>query len=447
MPIRKLGTGTLEPQQRATSTEGSGTTSMDVQGLTAPALFAGAKTQSALRTETQRLASGLRINTAADDPSGLAIAESLASKVAGLDQGVHELQNAGNALTVAEGAMGAIADILQRMRTLVVQARSDLQSNADRDMMQNELTQLRLEIDKIAQNTSFNGRALLDGSASSALTRPPRALLVKNDALAGGGTVIDTIVDPFSPNVAPTAPQMAQLLTIDSYDPTVPALNITVTIGSQEARFGPEQVASAQIGAGTNYTPAGTPPTIGNPTFTQSDLNGMGATVLSFNVGVMTAADVGKSALVVTLSGEQKAAGGTLHVNSGDGEGSVIAVDIPSMSSVNLGVNEVILGDDLQNQAAEYRIDYAITTLGGARATVGAQMVSLQEAATGGNVASLNMKASESAIRDLNVGSAVTDFTRDQIQVQFQTKLIADAEHLSQGVSTLVADSIVKKAG
>ena len=54
------------------------------------------------------------------------------------------------------------------------------------------------------------------------------------------------------------------------------------------------------------------------------------------------------------------------------------------MSSVNLGVNEVILGDDLQNQAAEYRIDYAITTLGAARAVIGAQTVSLQEAATGG---------------------------------------------------------------
>jgi flagellin len=418
---------------------------MDVQGLTAPALFAGARTQSALRTETQRLASGLRINTAADDPSGLAIAESLASKVAGLDQGVHELQNAGNALNVAEGAMGTIADILQRMRTLVVQARSDLQSTADRNGMQAELTQLRLEIDKIAQNTSFNGRALLDGSASSALPQPPRIMLSKNDGLAGGGQVIDTIVDPSTPNLAPTSPQIAQLLTIDSYDPVANALNLTVTIGSQEAVFGPTQVAAAQVGAGTNYPLGSTPPIPGlQYDYTQSDQ--YSSPVLNFNVGTLTAADVGKSALIVSLPGEQKAPGATLHVNSGDAEGSVIAVDIPGLSSVNLGVNEVILGDDLQNQAAEYRIDYALTTLGSARAVIGAQTVSLQEAATGGAVASLNTKASESAIRDLDVGAATTALARDQIQVQFQTMLIADAQTLSRGVASLVSDSMVKAA-
>ena len=417
---------------------------MDVLGLTAPALSAGARTQSALRTETQRLASGLRINTAADDPSGLAIAESLASKVAGLDQGVRELQNAGNALNVAEGAMGAISGILQRMRALVVQARSDLQSTADRAGMQAELSQLRLEIDTIAQNTTFNGRALLDGSASSALPQPPRIMLSHNDGLAGGGAVIDTIVDPSSPYFAPTAPQLAQLLTIDSFDPVANALNITVTIGSQEAVFGPTQVAQAQIGAGTNFPVGGAPPVPPVPTFTQVD--GSFNPVLGFNVGTMTAADVGKSALIVSLPGEQKAPGASLHVNSGDAEGSVIAVDIPGMSSVNLGVNEVILGDDLQNQAAEYRIDYAITTLGAARAVIGAQTVSLQDAASGSNVASVNTKASESAIRDLNIGTAVTALTRDQIQVQFQTKLIADAQTLSRSFATLVADSIVKAA-
>ena len=128
----------------------------------------------------------------------------------------------------------------------------------------------------------------------------------------------------------------------------------------------------------------------------------------------------------------------------GDAEGSVIAVDIPGLSSVNLGVNEVILGNDLQNQAAEYRIDYALTTLGAARATIGAQTVSLQEAANGGNIASVNTQASESAIRDLNVGEAVTTFTRDKIQNLFQNRLVADANTLSRTYATLVADAIVR---
>ncbi|MBV8749384.1 MAG: hypothetical protein JO103_06700 [Candidatus Eremiobacteraeota bacterium] len=198
-----------------------------------------------------------------------------------------------------------------------------------------------------------------------------------------------------------------------------------------------------QVPNGSN-TPLGfSPPSPGNPTFIQQSQNGGGPQVLAFNIGTLTSADVGKEGLLVTLPGEQKAPGSALMINTGDAEGAVLSVDIPGMSSVNLGVNQVILGDDLQNQAAEYRIDYAIGKLGNVRSQVGAQTVALQEAANNGNIASVNTQASESAIRDLNVGSEVTAFTRDQIQNQFQTKLVADSEHLSEIVATLVSDSIV----
>jgi flagellin len=416
---------------------------MDVRGLADLALSAGFKTQNSLASDTRRLASGLRINTAADDPSGLAIAESLASKVAGLDQGVHEIQNAGNALTVADGAMSSISSILQRMRGLVVEARSDLLSSGDRSDLQSELDQLRLEIDKIAQNTTFNGRALLDGSASSQLALSSRTLLI-NPALSGGGTLIDTTIDPASPYVPANAPQFANLVSVDSYDPATDSLNITVTIGSQDPSFGTDQTVPLQVPNGSNTPTLLLPPTPGNPTFLQNSQNGAGPQVLGFNIGTLTPGDVGLSALIVSLPAQFKAPGSALQVNSGDAEGAVISVDIPGMSSVNLGVNQVIIGNDLQNEAAEYRLDYAISSVGGARAQVGAQTVSLQEAANGGNVASVNMQASESAIRDLNVGDAMTAFTRDQIQNQFQMRLVADAEHLSAIVATLVADSIVR---
>ena len=403
-------------------------------------------TQNNLRKETQRLASGLRVVTAADDPSGLAIAETLASKVAGLDQGVHEVQNASNALTVAEGAMSTVSQILQRMRTLVVQARSDLQSVADRNNIQAEPNQLRLEIDRIAQNTSFNGRSLLDGSASSQAVLGTRALLSVNDGLAGGGTVLDTIVDPNSPYVAFDAPQMAQLITLDSYDPVAGNLNITVTLGSQDqGAFGPDQTVSLQVPNGSN-TPTGfSPPTPGNPTFVQQSQNGSGPQVLGFNIGMLTSTDVGKTSLLVTLPAQQKAAGGTMYVNSGDAEGAVIGIDIPGMSPVNLGVNQVILGSDLQNQAAEYRVDYAIGTLGGVRAQVGAQIIALQAAANNGTTTSMETQASESAIRDLNVGAEVTAFTRDRIQNQFQQRIISDSQHLARIYATLVSDALAHR--
>jgi len=418
---------------------------MDVSSLSGLAISASLKTQRDLATDTSRLASGLRVNSAADDPSGLAISQSLATRVQGLDQGVQEIQNAGNALSVAEGAMSSISSILQRMRALVVEARSDLLSTGDRSDLQSELDQLRLEIDRIAENTSFNGRALLDGSASSAIAQSSRAIMI-NPELAGGGTLIDTTIDPSSPYIPANAPQFVNLLSVDSYDPVTDNLNITVTIGSQESSFGADQTVSGlQVPNGSNFPSILLPPAPGQPTFLQNSQNGAGPQVLAFNIGTLTPGDVGKEALIISLPAQFKAAGSALQINTGDAEGAVLSVDIPGLSSTNLGVNEVILGNDLQNEAAEYRIDYAITTLGGVRAQVGAQTVSLQEAANGGNVASVNTQAAESAIRDLDVGSAVTTFTRDQIQSQFQTRLVADANKLSKSIATLVADSIVAR--
>jgi flagellin-like hook-associated protein FlgL len=123
----------------------------------------------------------------------------------------------------------------------------------------------------------------------------------------------------------------------------------------------------------------------------------------------------------------------------------VIGIDIPGMSSINLGVNQVILGTDLQNQAAEYRVDYAIESLGAVRAQVGAQTIALQAAATNGTTASLATQTSESAIRDLNVGAEVTAFTRDKIQNQFQQRIIADTQRLARVYATLVSDALVHR--
>jgi len=417
---------------------------MDVLSLSGIAVNANLKTKNALMTETERLSSGLRVNTAADDPSGLAIAETLQTKVAGLDQGALEIQNANNALTVADGAMATISDILQRMRTLVVESRSGLQSTADLNDTQSELTQMSLEINRIAQNTQFNGRNLLDGSASSQLTLPTRALLVVNPQASGGGQIIDTSVDPNAPYVSPTAPQMVQQVSVDSYDPTSNNLSVTITLGSQETSFGPEQTITLPVANGTNFPVGFSAPTPGNPTFVQQSQGGSGPQVLGFNIGTLTPADVGAVALLVTLPAQTKAPGAALDVNSGDGEGSIVSIDIPGVSAVNLGVNEVILGDDLENQGAEYRVDYAIESLSGIRATVGAQMVSLQEAVSAGNTAAVNYQMSESAIRDANIGAETTAFTKDQILNSFQTRLIAATERMSAIVATLVADSIVR---
>jgi flagellin len=404
---------------------------MDVGALANFALNAGAQTQQDLMTQTQRLSSGLRINSAADDPSGLAIATSLATKVAGLDQGVQQIQDANNALTIADGAMATVSDILQRMRTLVVEANSDLESQSDLNDIQVELNQLTLEINTISQGTTYNGLNLLDGSGSSDIPLPARIIYPENPTVAAGGTMYP----PAASITYANTPQLAQSITVNSYDAVTNSLTITVDIESTDPSFGPAQSFTGTVVAGTNDIDGFPPP------FTQLDQNNNA--VLAFSIANLSAADVGVTAVLVTLPQQTKAPGGDLYVNSGDAEGSVLAIDLPAVSAVNLGVNEVQVGDTLINTADEYRVDYAIQTLASIRAQVGAQNVSLQEAAANANTEAVNQQASESAIRDLDVASGVTEYTKDQIQVAIQSKMVSGVESLAQQFATLVSDAIV----
>lgn len=125
-------------------------------------------TQSALGVSLQRLSSGLRINSARDDAAGLAIAERFTSQIRGLNQAI---RNANDGISLAQTAEGALAETinsLQRLRELAIQSANDTNSSSDRASLQLEATQLIAEIDRIANDTQFNGRTLLDGSFTGA---------------------------------------------------------------------------------------------------------------------------------------------------------------------------------------------------------------------------------------------------------------------------------------
>ncbi|MBV9120807.1 MAG: flagellin, partial [Chloroflexi bacterium] len=116
----------------------------------------------------ERLSSGLRINSAADDPAGLAVSQTLTSQVNGFDQAQRNIQDGISMTQVADGALNSTESALQRMRTLAVQAATDSLTNTDRANIQSEVNQLVQEIDRISSQTEFNTKKLLDGSAGSA---------------------------------------------------------------------------------------------------------------------------------------------------------------------------------------------------------------------------------------------------------------------------------------
>ena len=119
-------------------------------------------TSNVLKT-SKELSSGLRINSAADDASGLSVSERMRSQIRGLNQASRNVMNGTSMLQTAEGFMQSTTDILQRIRELAVQSANGIYSDEDRSMLQTEVEQLVSEIDRISQAAEFNGMTLLSG--------------------------------------------------------------------------------------------------------------------------------------------------------------------------------------------------------------------------------------------------------------------------------------------
>ena len=119
---------------------------------------------NSLDTTYKRLASGLRINSAKDDAAGLQISNRLTSQINGLEQGNRNAQDGISYAQTAEGAMDEMTNMYQRIRTLALQSANGTNSAKDREALQQEVTQLCTEIDRISKDTTFGGEKLLDGS-------------------------------------------------------------------------------------------------------------------------------------------------------------------------------------------------------------------------------------------------------------------------------------------
>ncbi len=121
-------------------------------------------TNTNLARSTEKLSSGYRINRASDDAAGLSISEKMRGQIRGLNQASTNAQDGQSLIQTAEGAMGEIHSVLQRMRELGVQAKNDTYENADRTKIQDEVKALESEITRIASQTQFNQMNLLDGT-------------------------------------------------------------------------------------------------------------------------------------------------------------------------------------------------------------------------------------------------------------------------------------------
>ncbi|MDP9122724.1 MAG: hypothetical protein M3O15_15365 [Acidobacteriota bacterium] len=381
------------------------------------------RNQGLLGKAVTSLSSGLRINTAADDPSGLAIAESLQAQVNGFDQASRNVQDATNAAQVAEGALQTTTDILQRVRTLAVEGASDIVSDADRANLQSEVKQLLLEVNRISQNTNFNGQALLDGSHAGFQQQiDATAVITSNSNLAVGGQLVSSIA------VTPTA------ATTTTQDGTIEVQVAQITSTQQGLRV---SFFSSAAGVGTVATVI----TIsGGVPAAAFSVDGV-----TLNFGAAGTLDVGITTFVKVsqyVSAQSNPTAPAFNFQSGAAEGATIQVGFIDTSTSSLRISNVnLIGNtgfsSLASEDAIGQIDNALQTILGQRSQLGATIVRLQEDSNNNNVASVNLQASESAIRDLNVGAMTTQYTKLQILVQVGTSVLAQSNQNAQSVISL----------
>ena len=138
--------------------------------------------QSSLAMSMQRLSSGLRVNSAKDDPAGLAIAERMTTQVRGMNVSIRNANDGISMAQTAEGALGKVNDSLQRMRELSVQAANATNSNSDKDSLDKEFGELAKEIQRVLGGTSFNGQRIL-GADAKAFTFQVGANTTSNDTI------------------------------------------------------------------------------------------------------------------------------------------------------------------------------------------------------------------------------------------------------------------------
>ena len=405
-------------------------------------------TNQMLSKTLERLSSGLRINRAADDAAGLAIAEKLNTQVRGFTQAIANAQDAGNLLATAESGLDQTTQILQRIRELSIQASSDTLVNSDRNKIQVEIDELTEELDRIATTTEFNTRALLDGSLQEGSASEDARIEVKQNARvtnAGTGNLTDFITGV---SIDSDAEQdlAIQLTVIQSDDQTVMFDGVTFNDGRMVVEV---RTSEGVVGYSDIFNPIDlTAGAYSSVDFGVTFSGGGSTAEISFELNpnvLLTPTDIGKTALVqITAARQPITEDKALTFQVGANEGQFLKAGIQDMRAQALRVEGLsIVGADnsesrLQAQNAigvvDQALDYVSTVqskLGAYQNRIGYRLNTLQTSRE-------NLSASESRIRDADIAAETANLTRSQILVQAGTAVLTQANITPQSALNLI---------
>jgi flagellin len=372
---------------------------------------------SSLATSMQRLSSGLRVNSAKDDAAGLAISERMNTQVRGLSVAARNANDGISLAQTAEGALGKVGDMLQRMRELAVQSANASNNSSDRTALNAEVTQLRQEIDRVAKTTSFNGTKLLDGSFANATFQV--------GANAGEGISIDSIVNSDSAALGQTSVHATAAISAPA-TPVAPAVLAAIPAGGAT----PLSIDDAN-GNAINLGPIGEATTqaqragqVIDAINAKSTDTGVFARPV-YTAGVMTGYEVFSDRALVAADFGNFAAGTT-----GAGAATAAAAD-----SFVEDINVNSFGD---SQLALRVIDNAINAVNSSRADLGALQSRFENAVANIQITGENISAARGRIVDADFAKETSNLSRAQILQQAGTAMVAQANQIPQGVLSLL---------
>lgn len=403
-----------------------------------------ALTAPALNVSFQRLASGFRINSAADDAAGLQISNRLTSQINGLNQGIRNANDGISLAQVAEGSLDEITNMAQRMRTLVIQSRSGINSQEDKTAIQNEIRQLNKEITRAAITTSFAGIPLLDGTLNRDFLVGANAGQTININLeseqgftAEGLRLSEIVVDGTAGINSPAV--------TGQFNPTGTTFSVPSIAGTV---FGLE----ASVNGGPFYAlqePVGSPyapfPLTGQVTFGPNP--NINAIILGQAINEGPGEDLeatisGNTFTLINSSTIQFRIAGAAPDEATALANQAFVMSLTGLSAEQVGIQPFQIAspedEDLITRLNLEIIDAAISTIDSARAKLGATQNRLQSTIRSQANIEENLSAARSRIRDTDYAKETAVLTRTQILQQTSNTVLAQANQRPQAALSLL---------
>ena len=425
------------------------------------------KNSSALAKSLQKVSSGMKINSAADDASGYAISERMRVQIRGLDQANQNTQNGTSMMKVAEGAVSSTVDILKTLKEKVINAANDTNTDDDRATIQKELNQSIDQIDDNA-NVTYNGKYLVDGSKNTIGSATKEALT--NQSLSTDTTASSAltklksragsdleIVSTDKVTVSYTYQGKTYVTTFSAKDAKLES----ITKNASKALSGKTTFSAASSKAATLTMQAKSligKSASGASVYTASGASGITITggvsgskggisitvsITDQNGNVKKSANAALDAFSETIRPQDKSEDNAITLQVGTKANQSIKIGLSDMRSEALGLKgsdgtKLNISTQQYANAAINVLDTAVQKALDQQTTIGAVESRLSYTSSNLTTASENVQSSESTIRDADMAKEMTEYTKNNVLLQAAQSMLAQANQSSSSVLSLL---------